>query len=277
MNIPILLYHSISSCSSNLYRPWILSPPLFEQHVIHLREQGYQPLTVKSIVDAIRFDGTELPECPVGITFDDGLADFYSGAMPILKKYNFPATLFVTTGYVGFTSRWLATQGEIDRPMLTWEEIESLEGVEIGAHGHSHLQLDLIPVSQAQKEIIYSKILLERHLSRSIDTFAFPHGYYTEELLGVVKEAGFSSSCIVEHTLADDSCNVFALPRINITADVTTEVLGQYLQGIGLRRRNIWRSFLRKAWRMVRWINQKQISHQDLALDFDVKSEELKL
>jgi peptidoglycan/xylan/chitin deacetylase (PgdA/CDA1 family) len=254
MNIPILLYHSVSNQATKLYQPWAISLQDFELHVAYLHDQGYQPMTIGAIVQAIHLRGAGLPERPIAITFDDGLADFLTGAMPILKKYHFPATLFITTGYVGHTSSWLAREGEQNRPMLSWDEIASLDGIELGAHSHTHPQLDIIPLSQARKEIERSKNILEQQLGIPVNTFAFPHGYYTRKLRELIEEKGFTSACIVGHSMATTTSDGFALPRIIIASDVTTTILEQYLQGVGLRKAGAWRTILRTTWRIFRWI-----------------------
>ena len=254
MNIPILLYHSVSDQATTPYRPWSMPIAEFELHMACLLEQGYQPMTLSSLTQAIRSGSADLPKRPVVLTFDDGMADFLSGAVPILKKYQFPATLYVATGYVGETSRWMKMLGEQNRPMLSWDEIASLENVEIAAHSHTHRQLDIIPLSQAHDEILISKKTLEQQLGRLIHSFAFPHGYHTEKLLHMVKDAGFTSACIVGHRMATDTSDLFALPRIIITSDVTTKTLCQYLQGVGLRNNTILNRVEKKIWRIFRQI-----------------------
>lgn len=259
MNIPILLYHSVSDHCTKLYRPWSISPLMFEQHMMYLKNHGYQPLTINDLMNSIKSGGSGLPQRPIGITFDDGLADFLDGAVPILEKHNFPATLFITTGYVGETSRWLKDLGEQDRPMLTWEQIASLAGVEIGSHSHSHFQLDIVTRKCAQDEIIRSKRLLEKHIGRPVKSFAFPHGYHTRKLLRIVRDAGYSSACVVDHQMADLQENVFSIPRIIINAGVTTLELESILNGMNLRPKSFLNPLLKFGWRMARFMKVEKL------------------
>jgi peptidoglycan/xylan/chitin deacetylase (PgdA/CDA1 family) len=258
MNIPILLYHSVSTVATQLYQPWAIAPERFDEHLAYLRESGYQPLTIGELALSMEQGKAHLLQRPVVVTFDDGLADFLSGAMPILARYHFPATLYVTTGYVGGTSSWMRSEGEHDRPMMTWEELRELEGVEIGGHAHTHPQLDIVPLAKAREEIFLCKEILEQRLARTVQTFAFPHGYYTKKLLDLVRQAGFTSSCIVGHTMATETSPSFALPRIIITSDTTIPILEQYLQGAGLRQVGGFRPILRLGWRMMRWVNHSR-------------------
>jgi len=263
MDIPVLLYHSVSDTATSLYQIWSMLPALFERHMAYLQAQGYQPISVTKMANAILSGGNGLPEHPVVITFDDGLADFREGALPILNKYDFSSTLFITTSYIGSTSQWLADLGEQERSMLTWEQIRSLDGVEIGAHSCTHPQLDLLPIQRARDEIVDCKKDLETNLGKPVNTFAFPHGYYTQALLDIVKEAGYSSACTVGHAMACNTENVFAIPRIIVTSDTTTEKLAQYVQGKGLRRLGFGQNILRRAWRILRWARAMR-THKEL-------------
>ena len=88
-----------------------------------------------------------LPERPVVLTFDDGFADFFTEALPILQLYNFTATLYVTTGFIGSTSCWMQREGESTRLMLTWDQVSAMSAsdIECGGHSHWHRQLDILP------------------------------------------------------------------------------------------------------------------------------------
>jgi serine/alanine adding enzyme len=97
--IPILCYHRFSADGSDGNTPI----RLFERHLQYLKKR-FTPVTFKDIAAMKR--GTVSIDFPVIVTVDDGYADFLERAFPLLKAYNFPATLFVTTRFVDGDS-WL--------------------------------------------------------------------------------------------------------------------------------------------------------------------------
>jgi peptidoglycan/xylan/chitin deacetylase (PgdA/CDA1 family) len=222
--IPILMYHSIDTDSADR---WTLSPALFAEHMDWLAEHDYLPITISALV-AARAANLPLRPRTIAITFDDGLRDFVTGAVPILQRHDFPATLYVVTGYVGKSSGWSRSLGERDRPMLSWRELSAVAecGVECGAHTHSHPQLDIISPVAAFAEIRRSKASLEDHLGRKIESFAYPHGYASRTTRQLVRRAGFTSACRVRHALSSTAEDPFALSRIIITSDVRAGDLG---------------------------------------------------
>ncbi|TMD97044.1 MAG: polysaccharide deacetylase family protein, partial [Chloroflexi bacterium] len=159
--VPILMYHSISGNASSKFRQFTVSPALFAEQMAYLHQQAYTPITVTQYVRAQFQRETELPEHPIVLTFDDGFADFLTAALPVLTQYNFAATLYVSTAFVGGTSRWLRREEETGRLMLTWEQLAEISscGIECGAHSHNHRQLDILPNPAAWDEIMQSKKL----------------------------------------------------------------------------------------------------------------------
>lgn len=93
----ILCYHRIHDDNHSYLRPTKVSD--FERQMRYLKKV-YHPVPLEQIVQHIQ-DGGPLPKKSVAITFDDGYRDNYENAYPILRKYGLPATIFLTTGYVG--------------------------------------------------------------------------------------------------------------------------------------------------------------------------------
>ncbi len=96
IRLPILMYHAVGD------EPWGISslfvrPSELEKQLIYLRDNGYTTVTFE---DVGRLDEIEKP---VMLTFDDGYEDNYSQLLPLLKKYNAKATVFVITGSIGTT------------------------------------------------------------------------------------------------------------------------------------------------------------------------------
>ncbi len=252
--IPILLYHSVSDQAAPQYRRWAISPDMFAKQVAYLHASNYTPVTVTHFVTAITGSSASLPDRPVLLTFDDGLADFYTGALPVLQRYDFPATLYVTTGFVGGTSRWLQHEGEGERPMLTWDQLGAIcaGDVECGAHSRSHPQLDTLALPAARDEIVHSKYILEQQLGRRVASFAYPHGYHSPAVRRIVQEAGFTSACAVKHAMSSTADDRFALARIMITANTDMAEFARYLAGQGLDVAPVRQPVRTVGWRFAR-------------------------
>ncbi len=94
----ILCYHGLSLDDEHVWRPsTFMTPALFESRLRALKDGGYNVLPLGEAVT--RLLNRTLPPRSVVITFDDGLYDFYVHAVPLLRQYQFPATLYLTTYY----------------------------------------------------------------------------------------------------------------------------------------------------------------------------------
>ena len=256
--VPILLYHSVSVEATPRYRPYVLAPDQFEAHLVWLRSAGYTSITVTELAEGMAGART-LPSQPIALTFDDGLADFQSHALPLLQRHGFRATLYVTTGFVGRTAEWLAREGEHRRPMMTWDQIAALpeQVIECGAHSQTHPQLDTLSRHAAQAEIAGSKAELERQLGQPVHSFAYPHGYHDSTVRDLVRQSGYTSACAVKDALSRTSDDPFTLARVVIGADTRpVDLAGRLLgpaewparQGEPIRAR-LWRVGRRMAGR----------------------------
>jgi O-antigen biosynthesis protein len=254
MNLPILMYHSISDKVNSKFQHWSMPPSTFAAHMSYLKRSGYTPLTVTQLVQAMTDTSISMPAHPVAITFDDAIGDFMSGAFPTLMENSFPATLYVPTFYVGKQSAWLSSSGEGDRPMMTWEDLIQVDqmGIECGGHSHRHYEMDTLSKEETWQEIIICKNLLEQHLGHAVESFAYPHGYHSTVTARLVKKAGFTSACGVKHMLATTEDNPFSLARIIVSPDVDPSKLEELMQGKGLVKSQPNERIRTKIWRIVR-------------------------
>ena len=173
--IPILMYHSIADedeAGVHAYYRTATTPSVFAQHMKHLSDHGYSTINVAEAVKFLQ-NGSPTKKCAV-ITFDDGYSDFYRHAFPTLSRYNFSATVFVPTAYIG--TRPIRFKG---KDCLTWNEIRELRnhGIYFGSHTVTHPQLSSLDASAVKSEIVNSKQVLEENIGGCVDSFAYPYAF----------------------------------------------------------------------------------------------------
>jgi len=208
---------------------------MFAEQMGYLHHRGVHPITVGHLAEIISGQD-RLPDRPVVLTFDDGYADFYTHALPVLTRYGFAATVYIATAFVGGRSSWLRYENETGRPMLTWAQVKELTatGVECGGHSHTHPQLDTLPADSAAGEIRRCKSILEQQLGRAICSFAYPFGYYSLTTRRLVQDAGFTSACGVTSARSSTADDPFALARIMVSNGTELPEFAALLEGRGL-------------------------------------------
>jgi peptidoglycan/xylan/chitin deacetylase (PgdA/CDA1 family) len=228
-DVPFLMYHSIATSAAPEFARFVLRPEEFAAQMEYLAAEGYRPVTA---LDLARGEfAVDRASRPMVLTFDDGYTDFESAVMPILRKYSFPATLYVPTAYVGGTASWLRACNEEHRPILSWQAIRDIaaEGIEVASHSHSHPQLDRVSPAVAQDEARRSRELLEDKLGLPVPGFAYPFGYWTKDVRSAVSAAGYSYACAVGELPVSTASDPLTLPRLTVTAGSGTAGLARLL------------------------------------------------
>ncbi len=167
-----------------------------------------------------------LPENPVLITLDDGYLNNYTDALPVLKEFGFPATLYVVVQTVGWDNHWHDPNSETRIPMVSWAQLKELQkaGWEIGSHTMTHPRLEKIGKKEAAIEIEKSKRIIGEFLELEPLSFAYPYGNGADSKLlqETVRENGYRTAVSVHSgkwDLAQFKANPFVLPRVFVRGD----------------------------------------------------------
>lgn len=216
--INILLYHQIGempTTTTNL--DCFCSTTEFYRQMDFLKRLDYKVITLNKALD-LSFNIKELKENYIVLTFDDGCEKFYNTTLPILDSFNYPATIYPITGFLGK----IVTLKEKSYPhlkILSERMLIDLSkvGVEIGAHTVNHLKLTNVTKKEAEFQIKSSKEYLEQLLGKKIDSFSYPHGNYNTETIRIVKESGFTNALTCKSGYAQDAESIFEIPRKYIT------------------------------------------------------------
>ena len=203
--VPVLNYHQVEEKNGN---PLTLWPDQFEAQMAYLAEEGYTPITIDEMMDALE-NGAPLPEKPVIITFDDGYADNYEYAYPILKKYGFKATIFLIYDFTNTYPNY-----------LTWDQINEMKEsglIHFESHTMTHANLaELTSVDELRHEIADSHDLLSQKLGYDMHYIAYPGGRVNAEIEEITRAAGYRGGFTVHYGLSTPEEGRYQMDRIPI-------------------------------------------------------------
>jgi peptidoglycan/xylan/chitin deacetylase (PgdA/CDA1 family) len=210
LKVPILMYHYLSTppADADRYRQDLsVAPESFRTHLTWLRESGYVPITLRELGYALA-SGHALPKKPIVLTFDDGYADNYANAFPLLQEFGMRATFFVVTKAVE----------ERNLSYMHWEQLVEMQqaGMEIASHTRSHPQLPGQPEAFIREELRSSFELLTQRLGQPPTSFAYPSGRFDPGVVHLTYEAGYQVAVTTEQGATHSSSNMLTLKRIRV-------------------------------------------------------------
>jgi peptidoglycan/xylan/chitin deacetylase (PgdA/CDA1 family) len=214
----ILMYHAIGEPGEPAAR-FVVPIRAFERQMAWLARLRFSVVALDSAVRGL-LAGEPPPPRAVALTFDDGTRDNHTLALPVLRRYGFPATAFVVTSRMGESVSWTEHAGLGGRPIMTWDEALALEPlVSLEPHTRTHPSLPALDDEELAREVRGSREDLEARTGRPHLIFAYPYGHYDQRVETAVANAGFIAALSVTRGASDSSTAPYALKRLEIGGD----------------------------------------------------------
>ena len=246
-DVPVLMWHNLAEESSG---DMTISVDTFRAQIEALHEAGFKTVSLQQLYDYVHF-GTELPEKPIVLTFDDGYFSNYEYAFPILQEYDMQATIFAIGVSVGKD-----TYKDTDHAMTPhFGADEAREMVDSGlisvqSHtfdmhqwppfedGNAQVRETLLPFdgeadadyeAAVEADFAESRELLESITGQPVNALAFPEGAYVTLTQDALRSAGaeltFTTVRAVNTVVKGLPQSLCAMPRFGMTESADMSAL----------------------------------------------------
>ncbi len=187
------MYHRIVEAppAGSRHGTWV-TRERFAAQLDSLARRGFTTITFRDY--AAYLDGARaLPRRPVVLTFDDGYADNYDVALPLLRSHGMTAVVFLVADRNVTTNLWDAAGGEPQVPLLASDQIREMGdyGIEFGSHTLSHARLTALAPDALAGELEGSRRALEERLGRPVDSLCYPYGAVNAAVKEATERAGY--------------------------------------------------------------------------------------
>ena len=228
--IPVLLYHHLVSenemTAAQRQNDMIISVELFSEHMKYLYDNNYYTASMYEF--ELYINGKMiLPERTVVITFDDGYRSNTRFAYPILKKYDFKASIFLITSTIGEKENVIEKAG--------WNDLKKCGDV-FSYHSHSHQlhtqQRDGRSAFITSGAAVVTDDLLISKALLSTSYLAYPYGQTNRSVRRAMIDAGFRMGFTTVADYAGRKVNPYEIPRFTITPNIDIESFGIICSGL---------------------------------------------
>jgi peptidoglycan/xylan/chitin deacetylase (PgdA/CDA1 family) len=186
----VLMYHSVAPVGDDPYNITV-SPARLDAQLAWLSRRGLRGAAVRELLD----DGGAADR--VGLTFDDGYADFAEHALPVLLARGATATVFPVAGRLGQDNEW--EEGGPSKALMSAEQVAEVAaaGMEIGSHGLRHASLPEASDAALAEELEESRAVLAEAAGAAVRGFCYPYGHVSRRVVEAVRAAGYDYACAI--------------------------------------------------------------------------------
>lgn len=198
--LAILGYHKVGEPDPTGWESWFLIPETtFVDQLRYLQENDWQVIDLTTFLRGLD-EPASLPERAALISFDDGYRSNLLVALPCLRRFGYPAVLFMPTNYIGGHNSFDAGN-EPEEVLCDWGDLRELEqqGVSIQSHGMSHRGFSELSLTEQEEELCRSKAILEAGLEKPVAVFSFPYGDAGSDPPAVgrlLQRTGYRAACL---------------------------------------------------------------------------------
>jgi peptidoglycan/xylan/chitin deacetylase (PgdA/CDA1 family) len=197
--VRILCYHRIARDRDVL----AVRPDAFRGQLEAIRSSGARVLRLDRALDVLERPVEDFCVC---ITFDDGYRDALDMALPILREFDMPATVYLPTAMIDGVAPYDWYGERPAPPALDWDGVRELiaDGlVDVQPHTRSHPRLTALDDATARSELETSKTDIERQLGVAVTSISYPAGLYGPRDARLVRELGFRAAVTCRPGLND--------------------------------------------------------------------------
>lgn len=207
------MYHHIDDPppgSGSLQRDLSVTPRRFEAQLRYLEREGYESITLNDLALHLTM-GKPLPHKPIILTFDDGYADAYTQAFPLLQRFGFVGTFFLVSAPIDANNR----------DFLTWAEVEEMyeAGMRFEPHSYDHPDMRNRGFDFVVFQVLAAKEAIEARTGELCRFFAYPSGRYDQFVIDVLRSAHYWGAVLTEQGATHTTDGLFTLRRVRIQGD----------------------------------------------------------
>jgi peptidoglycan/xylan/chitin deacetylase (PgdA/CDA1 family) len=217
--VPILMYHRVEDPppGADVYRRDLsVSPAKFQAQLRYLAQHGYHSITLNDLALYLTV-GKPLPPNPIILTFDDGYADAYTAAFPLLEEHGFVGTFFLVTAYLD----------NQDPDFLSWAEVEEMHaaGMRFEPHSYDHPDLRNRGFQYLVFQTLGPKQAIEARTGEPCRFFAYPAGRYDQYVIDVLRSEDYWGAVLTAQGATHGTGDLFLLHRVRVSGGDSLEDL----------------------------------------------------